>query len=60
MSPPEENEGTASPLEPQKTAKRPYQRPAFRFERVFETRALICGKSEGATQGACHSAPKTS
>lgn len=31
--------------EARRTAKkRPYQDPAFRFERVFETRALRCGK----------------
>ena len=24
--------------------KKPYQDPAFRFERVFETMALACGK----------------
>jgi len=24
--------------------KRPYQKPSFRCERVFETQALICGK----------------
>jgi hypothetical protein len=24
--------------------KRPYQKPAFRYERVFETMALSCGK----------------
>jgi hypothetical protein len=31
--------------------KRPYQKPAFRHERVFETNALICGKM--GTQGQC-------
>jgi len=24
--------------------KKPYQKPGFRFERVFETMALACGK----------------
>jgi hypothetical protein len=24
--------------------RRPYQKPGFRFERVFETQALSCGK----------------
>ncbi len=24
--------------------KKPYQKPAFRFEKVFETMALSCGK----------------
>jgi hypothetical protein len=32
--------------------KRPYQKPEFRFERVFETRALTCGKVN-PTQGSC-------
>jgi len=40
-------------------AKKPYQKPAFRHERVFETRALVCGKING-TQGACASNRKTS
>jgi hypothetical protein len=25
--------------------KKPYQKPEFRFERVFETMALSCGKT---------------
>jgi len=33
-------------------AKKPYQKPGFRHERVFETRALICGKVQ-TTQEAC-------
>jgi hypothetical protein len=33
-------------------AKRPYQKPSFRHERVFETTALICGKM-ATTQGQC-------
>ena len=33
-------------------AKKPYTKPAFRFERVFETQALSCGKIS-VTQGAC-------
>jgi hypothetical protein len=27
-----------------RTGKKPYQKPEFRFERVFETMALACGK----------------
>jgi hypothetical protein len=27
--------------------KKPYIKPAFRFERVFETQALSCGKMAG-------------
>lgn len=34
------------------TAKKPYQEPAFRYERVFETMALSCGKVS-ATQLQC-------
>lgn len=30
-----------------KQAKKPYTKPAFRFERVFETQALSCGKIQG-------------
>jgi hypothetical protein len=33
-----------SPGEPQSTGKKPYQKPSFRYERVFETMALACGK----------------
>ncbi|HUK52929.1 MAG TPA: hypothetical protein VL099_06540 [Candidatus Binatia bacterium] len=33
-------------------AKKPYQKPVFRHERVFETMALSCGKMS-STQGQC-------
>jgi hypothetical protein len=33
--------------------KKVYQKPAFRYERVFETIALACGKI-APTSGACH------
>ena len=40
--------------------KKPYQKQAFRSERVFETQALSCGKV-GITQGQCQAgAQKTS
>jgi hypothetical protein len=39
--------------------KRPYHKPAFRCERVFETMALTCGKVS-PTQGACQSNNKNS
>jgi hypothetical protein len=32
--------------------KKPYQAPAFRFERVFEVSALSCGKIS-STQDSC-------
>ena len=42
-----------------RVAKRQYQDPAFRHERVFETMALSCGKVE-STQFQCHFHKKTS
>jgi len=35
-----------------RTTKKPYQEPAFRHERVFETMALSCGKVN-ATEFQC-------
>ena len=34
------------------SAKKPYIKPAFRSEQVFETTALTCGKTN--TEGQCH------
>jgi hypothetical protein len=39
--------------------KKPYQSPVFRFERVFETAALSCGKLAG-TSAICNQSRKTS
>jgi hypothetical protein len=39
--------------------KKPYQKPGVRFERVFETSALTCGKVQ-TTQSGCHQNRKTS
>jgi hypothetical protein len=39
--------------------KKPYQKPAFRSERVFETMALACGKIN-ATLAQCKANRKTS
>jgi hypothetical protein len=39
-------------LEPRAASKRPYVKPAFRHEQVFETMALACGKVS-ATQNQC-------
>jgi hypothetical protein len=33
-----------NPKDTQRSGKRLYQKPAFRFEKVFETMALSCGK----------------
>jgi hypothetical protein len=39
--------------------KLPYQKPAFRYEGVFETTALACGKIS-TTQAQCRSLRKAS
>ncbi len=55
-------EGTqrqASPSEARQAARKPYQKPAVRYEQVFETSALICGKVQ-TTQRQCHSNRKNS
>lgn len=38
---------------PPATEKKPYEKPAFRYEPVFVTSALGCGKT--GTQGSCSS-----
>jgi hypothetical protein len=49
--PPADEEKNA--LNSQQSAKKPYTKPAFRSEKVFETMALACGKI--ASQGfQCH------
>ncbi len=42
-----------------KSAKKPYQKPSFKHEKVFETMALACGKIS-ATQRQCRFNRKTS
>jgi hypothetical protein len=39
--------------------RKPYRKPAVRHERVFETRALMCGKVQ-TTQSTCQHQRKTS
>lgn len=46
--------------QPTSTTKKPYEKPSFRFEKVFVTSALSCGKFEGGTQGSCGHNPKVS
>ena len=55
----ETNEKTPGSSGSASSAKKPYQKPAFRHERVFETMALSCGKVN-PTQGQCGSIRKTS
>jgi len=40
-------------------AKKPYRKPAFQREQVFETMALACGKIN-PTSGACRAVRKSS
>lgn len=54
----ETNRGTSA-AELEHTVKKPYRKPAFRQERLFETSALSCGKVQ-STQSGCHSNRKTS
>ena len=56
--PPQEEAVPRAEAEPTRSRK-PYQKPAFRFERVFETTALSCGKVS-PTQSHCRFNPKTS
>jgi len=39
--------------------KKRYEKPSFRWEKVFETQALICGKVQ-ATESSCRLNRKTS
>jgi hypothetical protein len=59
MSKSGQNKGPASPREPTRRPKRPYHKPAARFERVFEVQALSCGKVQ-TTQAGCHANRKAS
>jgi hypothetical protein len=40
--------------QPDLKPRKPYEKPAFRLERVFEVMALACGKIDN-TQAACRS-----
>ena len=59
MHDPEESTTDATTPEYDRTIKKPYQKPAFRQERLFETSALSCGKVY-STQAGCHSNRKSS
>jgi hypothetical protein len=59
MSHPEETDRSAARLETRQTAKKVYHKPEFRFEPVFETRALTCGKVF-STQSQCTHNKKSS
>ena len=39
--------------------KKPYEKPSFRFEEVFVTTALQCGKVTGGAGNPCHQHKKS-
>ena len=43
MREPEKDRATE---QPERREKKPYQKPAFEYEQVFETMALTCSKSK--------------
>jgi hypothetical protein len=59
MSEENRREGDQGRSEPERPVKKPYQKPAFRHEKVFETMALACGKIS-PTQFQCRFNRKTS
>ena len=44
MNQKEANAGEKNVTDSLRPRKKPYQKPEFRFEKVFETMALSCGK----------------
>jgi hypothetical protein len=53
------NQQVPAAQENNETIRKPYQKPAFQHERVFETMALQCGKMP-TTQGQCAMSLKNS
>ncbi len=59
MSNEDRSTAQSNPAAESKPPKKPYQKPSFRHERIFETMALSCGKIN-STQGQCHNNTKNS
>jgi hypothetical protein len=52
MTTPEQEENELrKPAEEKPRVKRPYKKPGFRYETVFVTTALTCGKTNGTQTG---------
>ncbi len=49
----QENLSQEMPEKSRDEAKKPYLKPSFRHEKIFETMALQCGKVQ-STQFSCH------
>jgi hypothetical protein len=52
------NNSSSNPPNAATSAKKPYEKPSFRFEEVFVTTALSCGKV--GTEGNCTGSVKLS
>jgi hypothetical protein len=59
MTPKDRTENKQGSTEGRSSAKKKYRKPEFRFERVFETTALACGKTS-PVQGNCRTFRKNS
>jgi len=59
MSQKNQSSGETKGAPAQGGSKKPYRKPEFRYERVFETLALACGKLQ-SSQGQCRFNPKRS
>jgi hypothetical protein len=59
MSQPDEADGRKADAVQPSGAKKQYHKPQVRYEKVFETQALTCGKVQ-TTQASCHSNRKLS
>jgi hypothetical protein len=46
------NQSSNDEPRPAASEKKPYEKPGFRYEQVFVTSALSCGKT--ATEGSCN------
>jgi hypothetical protein len=49
------NQSSNQEPRPAAIAKKPYEKPGFRYEQVFVTSALSCGKT--GTEGSCSGGP---
>lgn len=49
---PKDRTGNDEKTTSQSSVRKPYRKPEFRFERVFETTALACGKT-APVQASC-------
>lgn len=48
------NQSSSEKRRPAAAEKKPYKKPDFRFEQIFETTALACGKVTGGVTSPCH------